>query len=129
MQLKNSAVEKWSMQIIGGLLLLFALVRRQDEDGFVLMTFAVFLLVTTSRYYGSLWLLLCTFGLAQPPRVLPATSALLGAALLFMAATHGSIAGDAGRYFFTNYQALVTFTVLCVALLVRDWRQLRKAPP
>ena len=127
-QLAESVAEKHWLQAAGGLLLLLALARRRDEDAFVLMTFGVFLLVTTSRYYGSIWLLLCTFGLARRPGTLPATNALLGAALLFMAATHGSIAGDAGRYFLTNYQALITFGALCVALLVHDWRELRGQP-
>ncbi len=124
-QLAGSVVEKRLLQAVGGLLLLLALVRRRDEDAFVLMTFSVFLLVTTSRYYGSLWLLLCTVGLARRPRIPPATNMLLGSALLFMAATHGAIATDAGRYFLTNYEALLTFGGLCLALLVHDWRRLR----
>ncbi len=140
---------KRALQLLGLGLLIPALWRRRDIDGFVLAMFSVFCAVVLSRYYASTWSVFFLLGAAGRPRapdgdpderpmVGPGADAgvmgfagwLGGAVLLLMAATYYAPGNTTASYFYVNW----LFYGLCVALLagylagdVRAWWRARAA--
>ena len=110
------------IQVVGMALLLPALLRRRDLDAMVLMLAAVFLLLTLSRYYASIWVMLLWLGVRGRNGPLGWGAALAGTALMLMIAVFGRPPTDRGQYFLLNYEALALFVVLCVGYLARDLR-------
>ncbi|MBW2458497.1 MAG: hypothetical protein JRI68_28620 [Deltaproteobacteria bacterium] len=113
------------LQLLGGLLLVAALLARREHDRMVLMLFGAFLAVTVSRYYGSIWLLLFTLGARSRDGPIAWPAALAGGCLLGMAAWFYNPDERAARYFFANYQALAMFVALCAGYLLTDFRSRR----
>ena len=135
--------KKRKLQLLGLLLLVPALFRRRDLDGFVLTMFAVFCAVVLSRYYASTWSVFFLLGAAGLPRardgdpderpmVGPGTDRGLigfagwlgGATLLFMAATYYVPGGTTSSYFYVNWIFYGLCAALCVGYLVGDARWL-----
>lgn len=110
---KNRALEA-TFVFAGLALLAVAAQRRRDEDAMLLMLFAAFLLITVSRYYASLWMLLFALGTRRDGVHAPWPSVVSGTSLLAMAALFRVPDGDAGHYFFANYEAAAMFVVLCL---------------
>jgi hypothetical protein len=109
---------KWVIQGLGLLLLAAALIKRRDEDAMVLMLFAVFLVLTLSRYYASSWILL--FMLEARPVGAGRNhlgAVLAGGFLLLMGAVFYVADTRAGRYFLVNYEALGMFVALCAVFI------------
>ena len=134
-KLARSHGRKRVYQAIGGLLLLLALVRRDDLDAIVLMLFLPFLLVVTSRYYASVWALL--FVLGASPRGSPKEgsistyAAVAGGALLLLNATFYTWDTTTIAYYALNYGIYTLFCGLCVAYIAGDVRSVlkqRRAP-
>jgi len=127
--LDETKTKRNALKALGLLLLIPAMIRRRDEDTLALMMFLTFLMVTLSRYYCSVWVML--FALGQTSRDGPTSRAALfaGGVLLTMAAVFYAppdgtqrLAASAGQYFLVNYEAYAMFTVLCAAYLVADVR-------
>jgi hypothetical protein len=119
-RIRDSLPRKGALQGVGLLLLVLALFGRRDEERMILMLFAAFLLVTVSRYYGSIWILL--LALSAPARDAPARwpAALAGAVLFGLAAWYAVVPGNTARYFVINYQIYAMFLALCAGYLVQD---------
>jgi hypothetical protein len=105
---------KLAIQLLGGLLLLGALLGRRDEDAMILTLFAAFLAVTMTRYYGTAWVLLLLLGARERAAAIPWPALLSGVALLGMAATFYLPGGNWARYTVANYAALATFCGICL---------------
>ncbi len=115
------------LQVVGFALLLIGVFGRPDEDAMVLMLFAVFLTVTLSRYYASIWILLLALGAPDSGgRRVPWPAAFAGAALLGIATWWGAPSSVTGRYFVANYEAFVMFAALCVGF---GWTRLARRAP
>jgi hypothetical protein len=131
-RLDESRPLKTALQIVGLLLLAAALFKRGDEDAMVLMLFAVLLVLTLSRYYASIWVLLFALEVGRERKgPVPWPPLLAGSFLLLMALVFHGPSSRAGRYFFANYQALVMFAVLMAGYLVADvraWLSSRRRP-
>jgi hypothetical protein len=119
-RVRDSVPRKGALQGVGLLILVLALFRRRDDESMLLMLFAAFLLVTVSRYYGSIWILL--FALSAGARGAPARwpAALAGAVLFGLAAWYNAVPGNTARYFLINYQVYAMFVALCAGYLVQD---------
>ncbi len=129
---------KRALQVLALLLLIPALIRRRDEDAFILMLFAVFAGVTLSRYYASVWVMLFALG-AGPPRGDPGnvgrasltsyTALIAGSVLLLLNAGFYVPERTTAAYFIINYAIFGLFCALCVGYLVADvwawWRSKR----
>ena len=135
-KLEATHARKRGYQIVGLLLLLLALVRRQDLDAMILMLFLPFLLVVVSRYYASVWALL--FVLGSAPRGSPregqiSIAALVaGSVLLLDNATYYYWDSTTVAYFVINYVMYALFCGLCLAYIagdVRAWWTARRDPP
>lgn len=114
---------------LGGLaLLLLALVRRRDLDAMILMTFAIFLLVTLSRYHGSLWMLLFFLGAKGPRDPLGWPAALAGGVLLLGVAVFFALPSMSAQYYVLNYEVLALFVALCAGTWVEDRRRAALTP-
>lgn len=132
-RLETAHPRKRRLQLLGLLLLLPALIRRRDLDGFVLAMFSVFCAVVLSRYYASTWsifFLLGAAGIARPgasdpdaePGVGPGpdrnimglAGCIGGGALLFMAASFYLPGKTTASYFYVNW----IFYLLCIGLCV-----------
>ena len=130
----KSQGRKHGWQLLGLLLLLPALRKRSDTDAMVLMLFFGFLFTVSSRYYGSIWMLLPVLGLgirAGPGRwladdeqrgyaVLPVAMLMLATGVFFTSENHTT------RYLIINYWAYAMFAAVCVGLITTDvlrWRR------
>jgi hypothetical protein len=128
---QRAATPAWRRHLIAvpGLLLLLAAVRRRNDlDAMLLMLFAIFLMLTLSRYYASIWALLFLLGThdAREPSAWPGVVA--GAGLLTLILLYGVLPTPAARYLLLNYMALALFAGLCVAYLVKDTRRTARPP-
>jgi hypothetical protein len=140
-RLDEARPKKRKLQLFGLLLLIPALVRRRDMDGFVLAMFSVFCAVVLSRYYASTWSIFFLLGAAGMPLkgsadpdeqamagtgphrgVMGFAGWLGGAGLLFMAATYYVPGGTTASYFYVNWIFFSLCVALCVGYLVGDVR-------
>lgn len=113
-------------QLVGLPLLVLVGWRRRDLDAALLGLFAAFLLVTLTRYYATLFLLLFAFGSEQDSRAPPWLGRLCGAALLAMAAWSPA-STHALSYLLLNLEILALGLALCALLGRADWRAQRAA--
>jgi hypothetical protein len=125
-RLAESGSRKWILILVGFAVLIPTLVKRSDTDGMILALFAVFLAVTLSRYYASIWVLLFALGTTSRDKRIPFPAFIAGAVLLGMATWFGATLGTTGNYFLANYEAYVLFVGLCVYYLVGDFRNMGK---
>lgn len=109
-----------AVQVVGLALLLLAAYRRTDLDAMLLMTFAVFLLTTLSRYHGTLWVLLFFLGAKGARDPTPWPAAFAGAFLLFVATVFFAIPSMSGQYYALNALVLAVFCTLCAHYLRAD---------
>ena len=121
-QLAQSQGRKWFLILLGFGLLIPALLKRRDTDGMVLALFAVLLLVTLSRYYASIWILLFTLGITNMDVRSPFPAFIAGVVLPGMATWFGATFETIGDYFLANYEAYALFAGLCIYYLVGDTR-------
>ena len=105
------------IQAIGLSLLLLALLRRRDLDAMLLMLFAVFLMVCTSRYYASIWMILFFLGARTRTDILRWPVFLAGLSLLVAQVVFFIPERNAGQYYLLNYEILAMFTALCLAFI------------
>ena len=128
-----SAPLKKTLQVLGLLLLIPALLRRRDLDALALAGFAVFLGVVLSRYYASTWALLFLVGAAgsrgdPDSRGLTSVAGLIsGAVLLWLAASFYAPGKTTASYFYLNWGVYLLFAGLCLGYLVSDGRALWRA--
>jgi hypothetical protein len=119
-RLSDAFPVKLAYQLVGGLLLLGALIRRREQDAMILMLFAVFLAVTLTRYYGTIWVLLFLLGVRERLDRIPRPSAVAGFCLLAMAAWFYAPGDQTARYFLANYEAFFILGALCVGYIYYD---------
>jgi len=124
-QFKRSLPRRYLIQLLCLPLLMVALPRRRELDGMILMLFAVFLVVTLSRYYASIWILLPLLGATDRHRW-SWPGAWAAVCLLLIPATFFLPAHEMGRYFLANYVALALFAGLCGGLILSDLRKDRR---
>lgn len=119
---------KLALQLLGGLLLLAAIIGRRDEDAMILMLFAAFLAVTVTRYYGTAWVILLLLGSRERAGPIPWPALISGALLLVMAAVFYLPGGPWARYTVANWLALAMFAGIClfhVGFDLQRWRERR----
>ena len=129
-RLQDSLPRRHLLQLLCLPLLALALWKRRVLDGMILMLFGVFIAVTLSRYYASIWILLPLVGAgADCPRwSWPgawSTVCLCSMLVVFPLPAHNS-----GSYLLLNYVALLLFVGLCAGLILGDlrrWVQARAA--
>jgi len=101
-------------------LLLAALWKRRVLDGMILMLFGVFLAVTLSRYYASIWILLPLAGAGVERHRFSLPGAWSAACLCALAGVFFLPGDVSGSYVLANYVALVMFVGLCLVWLWSD---------
>lgn len=111
-----------AMRLIGGALLLLALVRRRDEDAMILVLLAGFLAVTMTRYYGTIWVLLFLLGVRDRLGRIPRPSLAAGLILLTMAAVFYAPGDNWARYTLACWEALALLVVLGAGYVASDAR-------
>ncbi len=126
-QLENSANRKHIIQAAGFVLLLLALFRRRDLDGMLMMLMGVFLLVTISRYYASIWMILFFLGARKPRDAIPWSALWAGSMLLLIVTTYYAAGTTSANYLLLNYNAALMFVVLCLGFLIETWREYRRS--
>ena len=114
---EQRVVRKRVIQVLGLALLIAALLRRRDLDAMLLMLFAVFLMLCTSRYYASVWMILFFLGVRTRADILRWPAFFAGLALLTIQLVFFLPQRNAGQYYLLNYEILAMFTVLCLGYL------------
>ena len=116
------ATRKVVFTVLGLLMLALALRGTSDGETMILMLFAVWLLAVSSRYYGSIWVLLLCL-----PHVRSRGSATLATPwtrflLLLMLALFYAWGSKTAQYIALNYEAAILFVGLCGIY----WRERRR---
>ncbi len=126
----RTAPKRHALQALGLLLLLPALWKRRDEDAMILMFFTIFLAVTLSRYYNSIWMLIPALGMVdvRSPSRFSTTLATMG--LLSTSAFYFFPGNELAGYYLVNYLFYFTFCGLCLHFIGSDlgeaWKRRRR---
>ncbi len=125
-RLKAGRVHKRILQLVGALLLVLALIKRFGKEAMALMLYFSFLMVTTSRYYASIWILLLTLGSPRANGAASWPSTLAGVVLLLLAACFFISSDLVTRYLVANYGVMILFSGLCLSYIIGDLRARRR---
>jgi hypothetical protein len=128
-QASDDAVRPW--RALGVLLVCLALIRRSEQDRMALMLVLVWVVVVTSRYYGSSWALLLAAGLPAQGDVSHRQSApgmVLGAGVLLTPVAFHAADGNEQIYFQVNYTFAAGAALALLAWLATDLRAQLTAP-